>query len=145
MGTNNIIKIQSLWRGFYVRKNNSKLKDGFTKKLLISYIKKYIQYINFQKEINITLRTKKIRIANFPSEISENIVKFVLFKKFKYKFLPIWDTKKGDLVLFNRKIEVKASIDLYNSGPSSFGPVEIWDYIYFVDCKDMLNLNFKVF
>jgi len=61
---------------------------------------------------------------NFPSHISENIVKFALFKK--YNIMPNWDTKTGDLDLFNLKIEVKG---FSSTGPSSFGPTEEWDIL----------------
>ena len=32
-----------------------------------------------------------------------------------------------------------------SDGPTSFGPSESWDYIYFVDCMDFENMNFKVY
>ena len=30
-------------------------------------------------------------------------------------------------------------------GPSSFGPTESWDWLYFVDAQDTLTSNFKVY
>ena len=60
--------------------------------------------------------------------------------------MPCWDTDKGDIVI-NKKnifkqIEVKGFMSL---GPSSFGPKEMWDWIYFVDGIDIRNNNFKVY
>lgn len=75
-------------------------------------------------------------------EITENIVKFAIIKK--YGVFPCWDTKKGDLDLYNKKIEIKGSIDLDNGEPSSFGPTEKWDIIYFVNCKERDKSKFKV-
>ena len=87
---------------------------------------------------------KKRRNENFPSDISENIAKFVIAKK--YGIIPCWDTDKGDII-FNKKdifrqIEVKGFMSL---GPSSFGPTEMWDWIYFVDGLDIRNKNFKIY
>ena len=88
---------------------------------------------------------KKIRRLNFPSEISENIVKFAIFKK--YGLMPNWDdTNKGDLILNilsdSIKIEVKAFSSL---GPISFGPNEEWDWIYFVDAVNYTTKKFKIY
>lgn len=61
--------------------------------------------------------------------------------------MPSWNTDKGDLVI-NKKnipfyqIEVKGFM---SDGPSSFGPTENWDCIYFVDCKDFVCKKFKVY
>ena len=32
-----------------------------------------------------------------------------------------------------------------SSGPSSFGPTEKWDWIYFVDGQDVKNKKFKIY
>ena len=56
--------------------------------------------------------------------------------------MPNWDTKKGDLELLNKQIEVKGFMSF---GPTSFGPTENWDWIYFVDATDFINKKFKVF
>ena len=142
------IKIQSIFRGYYIRKINKKLKDSMTFKLLNNCIDSFIRTINDEKTINKLLNKKKIRLSNFPSHISENIVKFVIFKK--YKIMPNWDTDSGDLeiglanIYKSIRCEVKGSIDLSN-GPSSFGPNEEWDYIYFVDAVCNYNKKYKVY
>jgi hypothetical protein len=56
--------------------------------------------------------------------------------------MPCWDTDNGDLTLLNKKLEIKGFM---SSGPSSFGPTENWDWIYFIDCKDCLHKNFKIY
>jgi hypothetical protein len=60
--------------------------------------------------------------------------------------MPCWDTDKGDIII-NKKhifkqIEVKGFMSI---GPSSFGPTEKWDFLYFVDGQDIKNKKFKVY
>jgi hypothetical protein len=101
---------------------------------------KYNDILKFIESINKKLSKKKCRNENFHSHISENIVKFAIFKK--YKVMPCWDTDCGDLKLLNICIEVKGFM---SSGSSSFGPSESWHRIYFIDCMDCKNKNFKVY
>lgn len=143
-----IIYLQKNIRGYLIRKQN-KLKDGFTFKLLNRCLDNFINQIKFENEINNLLpkNSKKIRKTNFPSHISENIVKFFFYKK--YGFFPTWNTNKGDLTTKDcscnfLRLEVKASINLKN-GPSTFGPTEKWDFIYFLDGKDIINKNIKIY
>lgn len=108
-------------------------------------MKKYIKDIKFNSEINSRLSKKKRRNENFPSDISENIAKFAIAKK--YRIMPCWDTNKGDIVfdkinILFKQIEVKGFM---SDGPSSFGPKEMWDFLYFVDARDIMNLKFKVY
>lgn len=146
-----IILIQACIRGFLIRNRFKKNKDCITLDVIKKLLKFFIDYTSSIDEINNNIDTnnefkihKKIRRPNFPSEISENLVKFVIYKK--YKILPSWNTETGDLELdlisFIKKIEVKA---FSSSGPSSFGPTECWDYIYFIDAIDYINSNFKVY
>ena len=101
-------------------------------------IYKYFKYyINGRKMI--TKFKKKgylCRHLNFPSEISENLVR--IFIKNKSGDDVIWNTKSGDLYNKTKKkiIEVKA---FSSSGPTSFGPTEKWDKIYFVDLRHILK------
>ena len=98
----------------------------------------------FNKEINSLLSKKKRRNENFPSDVSENIAKLAIAKK--YGIMPCWDTDKGDIIINKphlfKQIEVKGFM---SSGPSSFGPKEMWDLLYFVDARDIINKNFKVY
>lgn len=138
--TSYVIKIQKLWRGYIARTNLQKLLDGMTQTILESMLDKYIDYSLFITNLNKRLNKKKCRNQNFPSEISENICKFAIYKK--YKIMPSWDTTKGDLIMLSQQIEVKGFM---SDGPSSFGPSEKWDKIYFVDCRSFANKKFKVF
>ena len=140
-------KIQRRWRNYRNNQSIILLQDSMTFDLLMQCIDQYNNTIIFEKNINRQLKNKKIRQSNFPSHISENIVKFAYCKK--YKIMPTWDTETGDLQLHYNptekiKIEVKGSINLYN-GPPTFGPTEYWDIILFIDGKDTLNKNYKIF
>ena len=137
---NKINKIQSLWRGYFQRKENTKLKDNMTLSIVDQMLDKYIDKIKFNEMINKKLSKKKIRNDNFPSEISENIVKFALNKK--YKIMPCWDTDSGDLDFVNKRLEIKG---FSSTGPSSFGPTESWDYIYFLDALEFKEKKFKLY
>lgn len=87
-------------------------------------------YASKCKEINTKLANRKIRLPNFPSELSENIVRIIMQDKCNIDAL--WDIKKGDLLYDDKKIEVKA----FNStGPISFGPTEDWWRLYILDCR----------
>ncbi len=142
--TNAVIKIQRCFRNYSLRKYNKSLKDGISFDLLSRLINSYSDYISSQHECNknLTRKNKKIRMCILPSEISENIVKFAIFKK--YNVMPSWDTESGDLELYNLKIEIKGSINLLNSGPCSFGPSENWDIIYFIDAKHMNDNKYDI-
>ena len=131
--------IQKHVRGYLIRINLLKLKDGMTFSKLVECINKYNEGIVFIQNMNKTMNQKKIRNENFPSHISENIAKFVISKK--YNIMPNWDCK-GDLVIINKQLEIKGFM---SSGPLSFGPKEPWDIIYFVDGCDTLNKNYKVY
>lgn len=139
-----ITKIQSLWRGYRIRKNMKMKKDNYTFRILIMCLDKYIENLSFKNKVNALLSKRKKRSENFPSDISENIVKFTILKK--YGILPRWDTDKGDLVIqlgtFFKRLEIKGFI---RSGPSSFGPTEAWDILYFVDGQDIVHKRFKVY
>lgn len=135
-----ILLIQSLFRGYRCRKDLRKKKDGMTSDLLCLMIDKYNDKLLFNEEMNKKLTHKKIRNENLPSEISENLVKFAIFKK--YGVMGCWDTDRGDLVVLSKKIEIKGFM---SDGPSSFGPTENWDWIYFVDAKKTLQKKYKIY
>jgi hypothetical protein len=138
------IKIQALFRGCHLRKKLATLNDNYTYEILNRCLDKYISDLKFNNEINLIMSEKKRRNENFPSDISENIAKLVIFAK--YSIMPCWDTAKGDIIIDKKdifkQIEVKGFM---STGPSSFGPTEKWDWIYFVDGIDIRNKNFKVY
>jgi hypothetical protein len=135
-----VIIIQKNIRRFLNNKKLLNKKDNMSIDIVEKLLDNYIETTNLFDSINKNLSKKKIRNPNFPSEISENIVKFAFSKK--YKIMPSWDTCNGDLIVFNKKLEVKGFM---SSGPSSFGPTEEWDFLYFVDCTKYKNKYFKIY
>jgi len=136
----NAIKIQATWRGYIIRKKLINPKDNMNIINCIALLNNYNKTKLLITEINKSLSIKKIRQQNFPSEISENIIKFYFIKRFKIS--PCWDIKSGDLELLGKKIEVKG---FSSDGPCSFGPTENWSWIYFVDCKKSLQYYFTIY
>ena len=122
--------IQSWYRGCSLRKQLKKQDDNYSYSILMRCLEKYINDLKFNEEINAMLSEKKRRNENLPSDISENIAKFAIAKK--YGVMPCWDTDKGDVVINKldlfKQIEVKGFM---SDGPSSFGPKEMWDLLYF--------------
>ena len=55
-----------------------KMQDAYTMDILLERVKLYLQYKKASNDINEKLSNKKIRNENFPSDISENMVKFVI-------------------------------------------------------------------
>ena len=96
------------------------MKNTYTKQTLEKHLNIYIQSYLSINELNTELKSKLIRKEIFPCEITENLVKFAIIKK--YNVVPCWE-KGGDLWLNGKRLEVKGSLDLLNdSGPTSFGP-----------------------
>lgn len=60
-----IIKIQSLWRGYSVRKKLKSATDKFTLDILKKYIKLYVERLKFVNEINQILDGKKYAMKIF--------------------------------------------------------------------------------
>ena len=135
------ITVQKNIRGYLIRRDLLKLKDEMDIDYLIKYIDGYNKVSEVRSYINPNLMNKKIRKINYPSEITENIAKFAIAKK--YKVMPNWDTKPGDLKMLSKQLEVKGGF--IENGPPTFGPTEKWDWIYFVDCNRTLSMNFKVY
>lgn len=142
-----IIKIQKLWRGYVTRSNLKRKKDNMSLSLLQELLDRYIENDTFLDKVNkehFSNNHKKVRRENFPEHISENLVKFAFYNK--YKMMPSWNCS-GDLEieLYNNqtlKLEIKA---FSSTGPSSFGPTERWHYIYFVDCLKYKEKYFKIY
>lgn len=116
-----------------------KLTSEAPSSLISDLLSAHIKYCKTIKHINNHLKTsKKIRAPNFPSEISENIVRLIIKEKLGYE--PSWiEGKTGDLTYEGKKIEVKA---FSSRSPTSFGPKENWDIIYFLDCIDFMKSEY---
>tara|TARA_Y100001973_G_C5169730_1_gene318295 strand:+ start:129 stop:725 length:597 start_codon:yes stop_codon:yes gene_type:complete len=141
MNRESITTIQKIWRGYRCRKELISPKDNMSLDVVIRFIEGYNALLRVQNELNPTLNDKKIRTINYPSEITENIVKFAIAKK--YKVMGNWDIKPGDLKVLDKQIEVKGGF--IENGPPTFGPREKWDWIYFVDCDKTFDKKFKVY
>jgi hypothetical protein len=90
------------------------------------------------EHINKVVGKSVIRNENFPCELSENIVMWALNELKIYSEPVVWNKlhdKKGDLSSGNTMIEVKC----VNNGPTSYGPTEKWDEIYFLDTSDFMR------
>lgn len=137
---NPILLLQKTARGHLCRKNLRKPKDHMTIPLVLVLLQQYTAHYHYVCTLNNVLSKKKIRHTNFPSEISENIVKFVFYRT--YGIMPTWDTDSGDLQCGHMSIEVKAFSSI---GPTSFGPTEKWDRIYFLDATRFYHSFFRVY
>lgn len=135
-----ITLLQKMVRGHLCRKRLQKPKDQMTFQLVSEMLEEHKSHYRATCKRNKLLQKKKIRHTNFPPEISENIVKFVFFHK--YKIMPTWDTDTGDLQCGGISIEVKA---FSSTGPTTFGPTEKWDRIYFLDATQFNDSVFKVY
>lgn len=86
----------------------------------------------------LKLQGESIRRPNLSEYISENIVqKIIMNTKTKHGYYKCKKSNgRGDLIRYNYTIEeiveVKASI---SNGPSSFGPLEKWHILYWLDMK----------
>lgn len=123
-------KILSILKIIYDCSSSSKEENK-----LYNIFLKYKEYVE-------SCKISKARRPNFPSEVSENLVKFYAEKYEKKNYL--WKEKSGDLFdkELNQYIEVKCFSSL---GPSSFGPTEKWDIIYFVDAIQFKNDFFIIY
>ena len=141
-----VVKIQSWYRGNAYRRKIC-ITEGISVSMLKEMLVNYRSYVDMSAYISAQsmLKHKNIRKLNFPSEISENLVLFAINKKYRY-IKCAWDIKKGDLMInlyyTTYTIEVKA---FSSSGPSSFGPTETWDRIYFIDCHNNHSSMFKIY
>jgi hypothetical protein len=83
-----------------------------------------------------------VRLPSIPEDISENIVKFIIWNKIGDK-TTTWDCKKGDL---QSKKEGKQECKCFTSnGPISFTPTSEWDVIYFLDARQWLKNKFILY
>jgi hypothetical protein len=142
--------IQKTWRGYHARKQLRYCSDVINYNDIYEGLKNYITFTSSITKLNAVIsernfagKHKTIRSANFPEFISENIVKFAIYKH--YNVMPLWNVS-GDLQIQYKRGVIQIEVKAYSSdGPSSFGPEEAWDKLYFVDCKEYNNYMFKVY
>lgn len=83
----------------------------------------------------------KTRRVGLPEHISENMVKFILLNHLGIK--STWECKVGDLMSNEEGIlECKS---FTSDGPTSFGPKQKWDKIYFLDARKWLEDEFVLY
>jgi hypothetical protein len=99
-------------------------------KLVLSYYKLYREQCNIIDSIKKL--TGKSRKPNFPEVVSEYIIRSIR----KGSTVP----KFGDLVHEKKRIEIKC---FASCGPISFGPLEKWDTIVFIDARK--NPKIKIY
>jgi len=125
----------------------SEKKDSLTLEQVHELLDIHLEYV--KKLENFKNKTKcKLRYPNFPECISENLVKEYI--NFKEKRICNCSQTGGDLEVYEKnkkeniikKIEVKC---FTSNGPTSFGPTEKWDEIYFLDAVNFRNKNFKLY
>lgn len=114
-------------------------------KALVEYSK---QFVKNCKQINRISKKHKntIRSSAFPSYISENMIKWYIKKKEKRNCInPI----KGDLVCIppNNKniIRIEVKCFSHDTACSTFGPLEPWDELWFLDATNFLENQYKIY
>ena len=137
-----ISKLAAKYRGDKIRKKLSLNENSITLDIIQSLLNDHINTRHLYDKINKNLTKKKIRNANFPSPISENIARLAILKHTKGRISPSWDTKKGDLCILDMQIEVKC---FSTDSPSSFGPKESWNVLCFVDAIKFMSGYFEVY
>lgn len=99
--------------------------------------RRYESLKRFEQE-NIAMDAEfgyKTRRNGLPEHISENMIKFILLHHLGVK--TTWDCKIGDLYSTTEGvIECKS---FTSDGPTSFGPKQKWDRIYFLDARKWLE------
>jgi hypothetical protein len=106
----------------------------------IELLNMHVAYIKNLKSFYVG-KNVKYRLPNFPEDISENIAKHLICTL--ENLICAREKKGGDLrTPDNKRIEVKC---FSSCGPTSFGPNEKWDMIYFLDATDYDKGNFKLY
>ena len=108
------------------------------RELYQTYRHKMIDYHNKEMEIGFYLG----RIENFPENISENIVLHVLRGK---NINCTWNTKSGDILYEDETGQIKGEVKCQQNGPSQFSPSSKWDTLFYIDAKDHLFGNIKIY
>jgi hypothetical protein len=116
----------------YIEDNYSEecLKDRFNMQ-----IEQFFKLNNIKNEYKI-----RIRNQNFPEDVSENIIKFIV-RTFDNDPTCYWNGKK-DLHSYKGNVECKC---FTTDGPISFSPSSGWDIIYFLDATKWSEKKFKLY
>ncbi len=110
----------------------------------------FLKYCLGVKELSSKHKVK-IRLPNFQEGLSENMIRLFIKNNEKRNCVC---SKIGDLcVIDNEVIDnkpkeklIKIEVKCFSStGPTSFGPKEGWDEIYFLDACDFAKNSFKIY
>jgi hypothetical protein len=116
-----------------------KSNDNYTMDVLKKQYDIHMNYVLARKQSAKTLNIT-FRLPSIPEDISENMIKFIIHKLGDKTSK--WDCS-GDLYSTN---EGKQECKCFTSvGPISFTPSSDWNVIYFLDAKEWLNDNFKLY
>jgi len=114
--------------------------DKYNKNVLQIHWNIHKKYVNDTINLNTSFGLK-IRLPNIPETISQNIIKYILHKEGDMTCSS--ECKTGDLIsCIVGKIECKC---FTSDGPISFGPTENWNEIYFLDMRNWLKDEIKLY
>jgi len=109
-------------------------EDEYTEEVLRSRMQWFYMTYDHYKQYNLPLRC-----INFPEDISENMVKFII-RNFENDPSCKWAKcigKSGDLASANYPDEYPIEVKGFTSdGPSQFGPSKKFGVIYFLDARN---------
>ena len=106
--------------------------DPVTPDVVRKLYKAFVAHETMLEEIEASTPGFHIRRSGMPMELSENIVKCAIHSK--GDITCTWGAKTGDLHSKVENIQEVKSITAIDS-PTSFGPKQPWDVIYFLDAS----------
>ena len=115
-------------------KENKNEEETYTEEKLKQQYNLHKRYAKERKSTTID-EGLEVRQSNFPEDISENIVKYII--RNKLCITSTWNKKKGDLYSEeegNQECKCFTSI-----GPMSFSPEKKWDILYCLDGQKWLE------
>lgn len=113
--------------------------DKYSKEILKEQYEIFKNYVISRKNSSKLLGIK-FRSSGIPEDISENMIKFIIHKR--GDVTSSWNCK-GDLL---SSVEGKQECKCFTSdAPITFTPSSEWDSIYFLDARNWLNDNFKLY
>lgn len=96
--------------------------------------------LNHYKTYYRVCKKYKLRAPNFPEGISENIVKYYI------ENIRCINADVGDLSKIEEECTSKIEVKCFTSiGPTSFGPTEVWDELYFLDALNFNKNMYKIY
>ena len=127
-----------------IKKSNKKENYELTIDDIRVLLDIHIKYINDLNKFKKNKLGFKMRLPNFPEGISENIIKEYI-KNIEQRNC-ISSQTGGDLEVINNKQNVKVEVKCFASkGPTSFGPTEKWNELYFLDATNFLINEYKIY